>query len=197
MAKEPAKLPLAHRWILSRINATIKDVRAALDGYNFNEVASASYQFVWHEFCDWYLEWIKADLFSDDTLARDQAKAVLLIVLEQVLKLMHPITPFVTEEIWSQLPGERKTIMLESFPEVNPAWEDAEAEGAMNLLMGVISGLRTIRTEAEVHPERQDRGHAHLSGCGKTATAHRLCRRCPGHGAGELVLHHRRRHGAR
>nr|WP_321465209.1 valine--tRNA ligase [uncultured Desulfobulbus sp.] len=152
LAREPAKLALAHRWILSRINATIKDVRAALDGYNFNEVASASYQFVWHEFCDWYLEWIKADLFSDDTLARDQAKAVLLIVLEQVLKLMHPITPFVTEEIWSQLPGERKTIMLESFPVVNEAWEDAEAENAMNLLMGVISGLRTIRTEAEVHP---------------------------------------------
>jgi valyl-tRNA synthetase len=152
LAKEPAKLGLAHRWILSRINATIKDVRGALDGYNFNEVASASYQFVWHEFCDWYLEWIKADLFSDDTTARDQAKAVLLTVLEQVLKLMHPITPFVTEEIWSQLPGTRSTIMLEAFPEENAAWNDAEAEESMNLLMGVISGLRTIRTEAEVHP---------------------------------------------
>ena len=152
LAAEPAKLPLAHRWILSRINGTIKDVRAALDGYNFNEVASAAYQFVWHEFCDWYLEWIKADLFSDDAVARDQAKAVLFTVLEQVLKLMHPITPFVTEEIWSQLPGERSTIMLEPFPEINPAWEDAEAETSMNLLMGVISGLRTIRTEAEVHP---------------------------------------------
>nr|WP_320010339.1 valine--tRNA ligase [uncultured Desulfobulbus sp.] len=152
LAKDPAKLGLAHRWILSRINATIKDVRSALDNYNFNEVASASYQFVWHEFCDWYLEWIKADLFSDDTTARDQAKAVLLTVLEQVLKLMHPITPFVTEEIWSQLPGTRPTIMLEAFPEENAAWADAEAEEAMNLLMGVISGLRTIRTEAEVHP---------------------------------------------
>jgi len=152
LAADPEKLALAHRWILSRINGTIAEVRAALDGYNFNEVASASYQFVWHEFCDWYLEWIKADLFSDDATARDQAKAVLLTVLEQVLKLMHPICPFVTEEIWSQLPGERRTIMLEPFPEVNPAWEDAEAETAMNLLMGVISGLRTIRTEAEVHP---------------------------------------------
>ncbi|MDD2464415.1 MAG: valine--tRNA ligase [Desulfobulbus sp.] len=152
LVKEPAQLALAHRWILSRINGTIKDVRAALDGYNFNEVASASYQFVWHEFCDWYLEWIKADLFSDDTVARDQAKAVLLTVLEQVLKLMHPITPFVTEEIWSQLPGTRSSIMVEPFPEINPAWEDAEAEASMNLLMGVISGLRTIRTEAEVHP---------------------------------------------
>ncbi len=152
LAADPKGLALAHRWILSRINATIAEVRAALDGYNFNEVASASYQFVWHEFCDWYVEWIKADLFSDDAGARDQAKAVLLTVLEQVLKLLHPVCPFVTEEIWSQLPGARGSIMVESFPEVNPAWEDGEAEGMMNLLMGVITGLRTIRTEAEVHP---------------------------------------------
>ena len=152
LAAEPKGLPLVHRWILSRVNATIREVRAALDGYNFNEVASANYQFVWHEFCDWYLEWIKADLFSDDPTARDQARGVLLTVLEQVLKLMHPITPFVTEEIWSRLPGVRTSIMVEPFPEANPAWTDPAAEAAMDLLMGVISGLRTIRTEAEVHP---------------------------------------------
>jgi len=152
MTADPKGLALAHRWILSRMNATIKDVRAALDGYNFNEVASANYQFVWHEFCDWYLEWIKADLFSQDVQAQQQAKAVLLTVLENILKLMHPITPFVTEEIWGQLPGNRTSIMVEPFPEPIAAWEDAEAERVMNLLMGVISGLRTIRTEAEVHP---------------------------------------------
>jgi len=115
-------------------------------------VASANYQFVWHEFCDWYLEWIKADLFSQDVQAQQQAKAVLLTVLEQVLKLMHPITPFVTEEIWGQLPGNRSSIMVEPFPEPMASWVDTEAEGVMNLLMGIISGLRTIRTEAEVHP---------------------------------------------
>jgi len=152
LAADTRGLALAHRWILSRINVTIGAVRAALDGYNFNEVAQASYQFVWHEFCDWYLEWIKADLSGGDAAARDQARAVLLVVLEQVLKLMHPVTPFVTEEIWSQLPGRRGSIMVEPFPETNPAWADEEAEGTMNLLMGVISGLRTIRTEAEVHP---------------------------------------------
>lgn len=152
MTASPTGLALVHRWILSRVNATTAAVRAALDGYTFNEVASANYQFVWHEFCDWYLEWIKADLFSQDLQARDQARAILFAVMEQVLKLMHPICPFVTEEIWSQLPGQRGLIMLESFPEVNPAWEDVEAERVMDLLMGVISGLRTIRTEAEVHP---------------------------------------------
>ncbi|MCL2790037.1 MAG: valine--tRNA ligase [Desulfobulbus sp.] len=152
LAADPKQLACAHRWILSRINAAIGAVRAALDEYNFNEVAQANYHFIWHEFCDWYLEWIKADLSSEDAAVRDQARAVLLVVLEQILKLMHPITPFVTEEIWSQLPGTRGLIMVESFPEMNPAWEDGEAEGTMNLLMDVISGLRTIRTEAEVHP---------------------------------------------
>jgi len=68
-------------------------VRDGLDGYQFNDVASVNYQFIWHEFCDWYLEWIKADLFSDDDRAKSDARGVLLTVLEIVLKLMHPITP--------------------------------------------------------------------------------------------------------
>ncbi|MEA2113801.1 MAG: valine--tRNA ligase [Thermodesulfobacteriota bacterium] len=152
VADDPAKLPLPHRWILSRTNETIRQVRAAMDGYNFNDIASSLYQFTWHEFCDWYLEWIKAELYGDDEQARQNARGVLLSVLENILKMMHPITPFVTEEIWSQLPGERGTIMLESFPEENPAWQDAEADTSMDLLMGVISAIRTIRSEADVHP---------------------------------------------
>ncbi len=152
VADNPSELPLPHRWILSRTNATIVEVRKALDGYNFNEIASHLYQFTWHSFCDWYVEWIKKDLYGDDDRARQNARGVLLVVLENILKLMHPVTPFVTEEIWSQLPGERETIMLEPFPEENPVWHDAKAEKEMELLMDVISGLRTIRTEAELHP---------------------------------------------
>ncbi|MDU9048536.1 MAG: valine--tRNA ligase [Candidatus Electrothrix sp. Rat3] len=151
-AEKPADLALPHRWILSRTNATIRDVRKALDGYDFNLIASAIYQFTWHEFCDWYVEWIKADLFSDDVTKREQARGVLLCVLENILKMLHPICPFVTEEIWSQLPGERGTIMLEAFPETNPAWPDTEADQSMQLLMDVISATRTIRSEADVHP---------------------------------------------
>ena len=152
VADDPAGLPLPHRWILSRTNATIAEVRKALDGYNFNEIASHLYQFTWHSFCDWYVEWIKKDLYGDDDQARENARGVLLVVLENILKLMHPVTPFVTEEIWSQLPGERDTIMLAPFPEQNPGWHDPQAEEEMELLMDVISGLRTIRTEAELHP---------------------------------------------
>ena len=149
---DPSVLPLPHRWILSRTNETIRRVRSAMDGYNFNEIASSIYQFTWHEFCDWYLEWIKADLYGDDEQARQNARGVLLSVLENILKMMHPITPFVTEEIWSQLPGERGTIMLEPFPEETPDWNDSEADQSMELLMGVISAIRTIRSEADVHP---------------------------------------------
>ncbi|MDO5673734.1 MAG: valine--tRNA ligase [bacterium] len=146
---------LAHRWILSRANATIREVRAALDHYNFNEAASSSYQFVWHYFCDWYLEWIKPDLFSKDAAVQNEARATLLTVFEKTLALLHPIIPFVTEEIWSHLPGERGLLMLTPFPEAKTAWEDTQAEEETALLMEVISGLRTIRTEAELHPGAQ------------------------------------------
>ena len=149
------QLGIAHRWIQSRCNATIKEVRTALDNYNFDTAASASYQFVWHLFCDWYLEWIKDDLFSKDAATVDRARASLLAVFEKTLKLLHPIIPFVTEEIWSNLPGERGYIMLESFPKIEATWDDPQAEEEMELLMGVISGLRTIRTEADLHPGAQ------------------------------------------
>ncbi|NOQ46735.1 MAG: valine--tRNA ligase [Desulfobulbaceae bacterium] len=152
VADDPSSLPLPHRWILSRTSRTIGKVREAMDGYNFNDIASSIYQFTWHEFCDWYLEWIKADLYGDDRQARENAQGVLLCVLENILKLQHPVTPFVTEEIWSQLPGKRQSIMTQPFPEEVAAWGDEEAEQAMELLMGVISGIRTIRSEAELHP---------------------------------------------
>ncbi len=149
---EPDKLPLVHRWILSRTASAIKDVRLALDEYRFNDVASVNYQFIWYEFCAWYLEWIKADLFSEDPLAKKQAQGVLLVVLETILKLIHPITPFVTEEIWSVLPGQRDTLTTSSYPVLQEAWKDDNAVGQMELLMGIITGIRNIRSEADVHP---------------------------------------------
>ncbi len=152
LLENPASLPLHHRWILSRLNATIREVHQTLNDYNFNEVASCLYQFIWHGFCDWYVEWIKPELYGDAPQARDQARTVLLTVLEDILALLHPITPFVTEEIWGRLPGDRSFLMLSPFPQVRPVWDDRQAEQDMGLLMEVISGLRTIRTEAELHP---------------------------------------------
>ncbi len=155
VVEKPTKLALAHRWILSRTARLVADVRKGLDEYLFNEVASANYQFIWREFCDWYLEWIKADLFSDDVAAREQARGCLLVVLETVLKTMHPITPYVTEEIWSVLPGERGFLATADFPKVEASWLDETAEKQMELLMGIITGIRNIRSEAEVHPSNK------------------------------------------
>jgi len=152
VSETPGELPLVHRWILSRTAKTTGAVRRGLDEYHFNDVAQASYQFIWHEFCDWYLEWIKADLFSDDENRKQQARGILLTVLETILKLIHPITPFVTEEIWSVLPGERALLTTESFPLVNDVWKDKTAEADMEMLMGIITGIRNIRAEADVHP---------------------------------------------
>jgi valyl-tRNA synthetase len=152
---EPATLALAHRWILSRANTTAREVRQALDDYRFNDAASAIYQFVWREFCDWYLEWIKPDLYGNDATAKTDAQAVLLAVLETVLKLLHPMTPFVTEEIWHALPGERSSIMVEPFPAENPAWANPAAEEEASLFMGVVGAIRTIRSEAQAHPSAE------------------------------------------
>jgi len=151
----PAKLALAHRWILSRANATAREVRQALDEYRFNDAASATYQFVWREFCDWYLEWVKPDLYGNDAQAKGEAQAVLLTVLETVLKLLHPMTPFVTEEIWHALPGQRSSIMVEPFPAENPAWDNQAAEEEAGLFMGVVGAIRNIRSEAQAHPSAE------------------------------------------
>jgi valyl-tRNA synthetase len=145
-------LSLPHRWILSRTDRAVTEVKRALDDFQFNEAASSLYQFTWHEVCDWYLEWIKPDLYGNDPEARDTARAVLLLVLETVLKLLHPVVPFVTEEIWQVLPGERSSIMLEPFPEEHEGHLDEEAEKGVELLMGVITGLRNIRSEMQIHP---------------------------------------------
>ncbi|MBU0485619.1 MAG: valine--tRNA ligase [Proteobacteria bacterium] len=148
-------LSLPHQWILSRTSHTISAVYKALDEFRFNDAASAIYQFVWHEFCDWYVEWIKSELYGDDQKVKEQARATLFTVQEIILKLLHPITPFVTEEIWHVLPGKRSSIMTEQFPEPQPAWENDEIESATTLFMGVVTGIRNIRSEMMVHPSAE------------------------------------------
>ncbi len=145
-------LSIINQWILSRTSNTIREVKAALDGFQFNEAASIIYQFIWREFCDWYLEWIKPALFSASQAAKDETRSVLLTVLETILKLLHPIAPFITEEIWHALPGPRGSIMLELFPSERVELENPGVEAAVALLMGVIGGIRNIRSEMQVHP---------------------------------------------
>ena len=148
-------LSLSHRWILSRLNSTIADVHKAFDDFRYNDAASALYQFVWHEFCDWYVELIKPELYAESQEAKKDGQAVLFTALETVIKLLHPVIPFVTEEIWHVLPGERTSIMTESYPQTNSNWDNPEAEKTAALMMGVIGGIRNIRSEMQIHPSAE------------------------------------------
>jgi valyl-tRNA synthetase len=149
---EREKLPLASRWILSRLDQTARSVNAALEEFRFQATAETLYHFVWDELCDWYVEVSKTYLADPDEAPR--ARAVLLEVLEASLRLLHPLMPYVTEEIWQRLPHEGPSIMVAAYPAgARPA--DAEAEQQMDTLMGLVRAIRMIRTTYEVDPRRR------------------------------------------
>jgi valyl-tRNA synthetase len=153
----PEALSLADRWILSRLSRVTAEAASALDTYRFNDAAAALYHFVWHEFCDWYLEAIKPALHGKiEVQAAEASRSVLWRVLHDLLILLHPFIPFVTEEIWHKLPGAAGSIMSARFPTVRPAAEtaplDPEAENRMGIVIDVISGIRNVRGEMGIAP---------------------------------------------
>ncbi|MDH4264899.1 MAG: valine--tRNA ligase [Deltaproteobacteria bacterium] len=148
-------LTLADRWILSRVNRTIGEVRQGLDSYKFNEAASAIYQFLWHEFCDWYIELIKPVLYQEnDPEPKWVAQNTLVRVLDIALRILHPFMPFITEEIWQLLPGNEGSIMVAEFPKVQEGEVQPETEAEMELVMGVIGAIRNLRSELNVPPSK-------------------------------------------
>lgn len=150
-------LSLADKWILSRLAWTTSEVAGALDSYRFNEAAGALYNFVWHEFCDWYLEAIKPALYDKEgPAAKEAAQSVLWRVLRDTLVLLHPFIPFVTEEIWHHMPGTDGSIMKAGYPDYSAEGAEAdhyrEAESKMGILMSVITGIRNVRGEMNIAP---------------------------------------------
>ncbi|GLI37073.1 valine--tRNA ligase [Geobacter hydrogenophilus] len=158
-AVDPAGLEFsnADRWILYRFNAAAADVQEALEAYRYNDAATALYRFTWSEFCDWYIELVKDDLYRGDETRQRTARYVLWLVLEHLLRLLHPFMPFITEEIWQALPGRRPTatIMTSPWPTPDPAWDFAAGAAEMELVMEVIRGIRNIRGEMDVAPSRE------------------------------------------
>jgi valyl-tRNA synthetase len=154
---EDLDLSDADRWILTRLEEAIRQTDQALEGYKFNEAASTLYAFTWHNFCDWYIEMAKDDLYGDDLQARARVQSVLFTVLEQLLRLLHPIMPFITEEIWQVLPGERPcaSIMQAAYPDGAGLPTDAAGAERMELVMEVIRAIRNIRGEMDVPPGKQ------------------------------------------
>ena len=151
------ELSQADQWILDRFARTTEEVNRALAEYKFNDVAGSLYSFTWHEFCDWYVELSKDDLYGDDPQAKKRAQTVLFTVLEGLLRLLHPLLPFVTEEIWQALPGTRPglSIMQADYPTVAFCDVDKTAVERMGLLMNVIRAIRNIRGELDVPPGKR------------------------------------------
>jgi len=148
-----AEPTLADRWILSRVNRTIAEVREGLDRYKFNEAASSIYQFLWHEFCDWYIELIKPILYSEkDPARRWMAQDVLVRVMDISLRLLHPFMPFITEEIWQSLPGNEGSIMVAEFPKFKESEIRPREEAEMEMVMRVIGAIRNLRSEMNIPP---------------------------------------------
>jgi valyl-tRNA synthetase len=149
----PDELTVADRWICHRLAVTVRDVRAAIDAYRFNEAAGALYQFLWGEYCDWYLELAKISLADEGR--RETTLRVLVSVLEGYLRLLHPFMPFVTEELWQALPGEKvgESIMVAPFPESAPAWlEETAGPEVMEMLIEAIRSVRNLRADLNVPP---------------------------------------------
>ena len=149
---------LPNRWILARLADVAAATAEALDGYRFNDAAAGLYNFVWHEFCDWYLEAVKPALYGKQGDAlQAETRAVLARALHDTLILLHPFVPFVTEEIWHKLPGTEGSIMRAAFPETAAGrrFEDAEAESEMALMIDIISAVRNIRGEMNIAPSVQ------------------------------------------
>ncbi len=146
---------LQDRWILTRLGKVSEEVAQAIEDYRFNDAATLCYRFVWHEFCDWYLEMAKEVLYGQDESARESSRSVIQEVLMAVLKLMHPFMPFVTEEIWQRLPKGKGSIMTAKFPEASDFVRDDETEKEMEMLMGVITGIRNIRGEMNIPPSKR------------------------------------------
>ncbi|MGB5156855.1 valine--tRNA ligase [Desulfobacterium sp. N47] len=150
-------ISLPDKWILARLKNVSGIVADAIDGYRFNDAASALYKFVWHELCDWYLEAIKPCLYGNmGEEKKDAVLGVLQRVFHDVLILLHPITPFVTEEIWHKLPGTEGSIMKAVFPADADDFEsllcDLSSEPKMDIIMEVITGIRNVRGEMNIAP---------------------------------------------
>lgn len=151
------KLTLSDEWILSKLETVIEYVTHNLDKYELGLAADKVYDFVWNQYCDWYIELSKKRLWSEDDEEKRTVQKVLLKVLKDTLKLLHPFMPFITEEIWSHLPGTKTDLIISEWPTVNDKFANKEQEKSMELIMSAIRNVRNVRTEMDVKPSKKAR----------------------------------------
>jgi valyl-tRNA synthetase len=150
-------VPLADAWLFSRLASTVETVDSAYSDYRFHEAAQAIYQFFWGDFCDWYIEWVKPDLQAANQERSVVAWRNLFAAFDAALRLLHPLMPFLTEELWHQLPqpARAKSIALDAFPQARRDWKNAEAAERFGLVQEVITALRNIRAEMKLDPKKK------------------------------------------
>ncbi len=145
---DKASWDLADRWILSRLNQTVAQVTEQFEKFNFGEAGRALYDFIWNDFCDWYIEMSKEVLTGADEQAKNKTRNVLAYVLDQTLRLLHPIMPFVTEKIWLTMPHVGDSLVVAAYPETHADFDDQKAIDDMSRLIELIKAVRNIRAEA-------------------------------------------------
>jgi valyl-tRNA synthetase len=143
------KLDIGSRWILSRLSFAVEEIDCSLSDFRFNDAASSIYQFIWHELCDWYIEMVKPVLY-DESADRLPVRQCLLYILERTLRLLHPFMPFVTEEIWQNMPHKGESIVTAEYP--RNLVREPRAEEHMSIIMEAVTGVRTIRGELNLSP---------------------------------------------
>lgn len=150
-------IPLIDEWLFARLAVTIESVNAALENYRFHEAAQNVYQFFWGDFCDWYIEWVKPELLSADRERAEVAWKNLFAAFDAALRLLHPFMPFLTEELWHQLPQKAgaKSVALAEFPEARAEWKKPAALEQFVLIQELIGSIRIIRAEMKLDPKKR------------------------------------------
>jgi valyl-tRNA synthetase len=151
------RVALIDGWLFARLASTIDLVNEALKNYRFHEAAQGVYQFFWGDFCDWYIEWVKPELQSAEKARAVAAWRNLFAALDAALRLLHPFMPFITEELWHQLPQRvgAKSIALDAFPEARAEWKNEKAVEQFSLIQEAIVALRNIRAEMKLEPKKK------------------------------------------
>ncbi len=148
-------LTLADKWILSRLNTVTQDVTTSLDKFELGLAANKIYEFTWNEYCDWYIELAKKRLYGEDQTEKQTVQKVLITVLKDILRLLHPFMPFITEEIWAHMPGTKSLLVTDQWPVQDEKWLDMNSEKQMEIVMEAIKNLRNVRAEMDVVPSRK------------------------------------------
>ena len=151
---KPEELTAADKWILSKVNTLAQDVTVNMDKFELGIAVQKLYDFIWEEFCDWYIEMVKPRLYSEEDKTKAAALWTLKTVLVNALKLLHPYMPFITEEIFRNLTGE-ESIMISAWPEYKEAWSFAEEEGSVELIKEAVRAIRNTRSSMNVPPSKK------------------------------------------